>query len=440
MSFVNANNYRPRSFSPLQIGPSGLSNSFKTQKKSRKQRTIKNGIVNVDDVRIRGGLGNSNWLKIAKQKLTQRELILLRKRQGTLDRLIIDTIQTFTDPNMNQFNFNAYQTGIRDQLIHPQSIIMRRCSQYIVGVLHKWNGYKPQKDEEIRFFRHYFQRCRHWFDTKKIRIMTIDFWIPIMQLIEQISHTCYISLFVDMYLITACVKFATIAASQFIGNPPLQQKYSNYLCALIMKRVFEGHIKPANARKMWLIPAMAYPIFLRQFNGNLQIVIDTKSRKNKVIRTQYLRCLNSKCDALRNAFDEEMNRRTTTNRSQPSVVSHSNSNRNDNVFASDHVTWYDPHPQDMPPAVTPPPKPCAPICDEMALPLFPRWPQDINVPSNWVFDDAFRLVNDSPEFIPLSAHGVAEHTTVPMPCVCAACVLSPCDLFCNPNCSFDFDS
>eukprot|EP01083_Nonionella_stella_P243317 847956_1 len=424
MSFVNANNYRPRSFSPLQIGPSGLSNSFKTQKKSRKQRTIKNGIVNVDDVRIRGGLGNSNWLKIAKQKLTQRELILLRKRQGTLDRLIIDTIQTFTDPNMNQFNFNAYQTGIRDQLIHPQSIIMRRCSQYIVGVLHKWNGYKPQKDEEIRFFRHYFQRCRHWFDTKKIRIMTIDFWIPIMQLIEQISHTCYISLFVDMYLITACVKFATIAASQFIGNPPLQQKYSDYLSALVLKSLFEGHIKPANTRKMCLIPAMAYPIFLRQFNGNLQIVIDTKPRQNKVIRTQYLRCLNHKCDALRDAFYDEMNRnrRTTTNRS--------NSNRNINAFASDYVS----------PSVTPPPNPFAYVSElslpmdlhrstsgrnETPLPLFPQ----TNVSSNWVFDDVLNCgehhLNDSSEF----AHDAAAHAMIPMPCRCTECVLSPCDCF-----------
>eukprot|EP01084_Bolivina_argentea_P077912 141378_1 len=261
MSFVNANNYRPRSFSPLQIGPSGLSNSFKTQKKSRKQRTIKNGIVNVDDVHIGCGLGNINWLKIAKQKLTQRELTLLRKRQATLDRLIINAIQSFADPDVNQFNLDTYQTGIRDQLIHPQSLIIGRCSQYIAAVLHKWNGYKPKNEGEIRYFRHYFQRCRHWFDTKKIRIMTIDFWIPNMRLIEQ---------------------FATNAASQFIGNPPLQQKYSNYLCALIMKRVFEGHIKPANARKMWLIPAMAYPIFLRQFNDNLQIVVNEKSRKNKV--------------------------------------------------------------------------------------------------------------------------------------------------------------
>eukprot|EP01083_Nonionella_stella_P122388 368199_1 len=83
---------------------------------------------------------------------------------------------------------------------------------------------------------------------------------------------------------------------------------------------------------------MAYPIFLRQFNGNLQIVIDTKSRKNKVIRTQYLRCLNHKCNALRDAFYEEMNRPMTTNRSQISVVSNSNSNRNNgNAFVSDYV-------------------------------------------------------------------------------------------------------
>eukprot|EP01083_Nonionella_stella_P177436 623646_1 len=349
MSFVNANNYRPRSFSPLQIGPSGLSNSFKTQKKSRKQRTIKNGIVNVDDVHIGCGLGNINWLKIAKQKLTQRELILLRTRQGTLDRLIIDVIQTFTDSNVNQFNLNAYQTGIRDQLLHPQSVIMSRCSQYIAGV-------------------------------------------------------CITCIYLVMCL---CVKYATNAASQFIGNPPLQQKYSDYLYILIMKSIFEGHIKPANARKMWLIPAMAYPIFLRQFNDNLQIVVNEKSRKNKVIRTQYLRCLNHKCNALRDAFYEEMNRPMTTNRSQISVVSNSNSNRNNgNAFVSDYV-------QDMIPPTNP-----------STLPLFPLWP---NVSPDWVFDH----LNDISECTPLSAHEAELHTTVPMPCRCAACVPSPCYLFCH---------
>eukprot|EP01083_Nonionella_stella_P243318 847958_1 len=407
MSFFDVNNThnQPRPFSPLRVDLPVPSYPHKTQKKPRKQRIIKNGIVNVDNVHIGRGLRNANWLKIAKQKLTQRELTLLRKRQATLDRLIINAIQSFADPDVNQFNLDTYQTGIRDQLIHPQSLIIGRCSQYIAAVLHKWNGYKPKNEGEIRYFRHYFQRCRHWFDTKKIRIMTIDFWIPNMRLIEQ---------------------FATNAASQFIGNPPLQQKYSNYLCALIMKRVFEGHIKPANARKMWLIPAMAYPIFLRQFNDNLQIVVNEKSRKNKVIRTQYLRCLNHKCDALRDAFYDEMNRnrRTTTNRSN------SNSNRNINAFASDYVS----------PSVTPPPNPFAYVSElslpmdlhrstsgrnETPLPLFPQ----TNVSSNWVFDDVLNCgehhLNDSSEF----AHDAAAHAMIPMPCRCTECVLSPCDCF-----------
>eukprot|EP01083_Nonionella_stella_P302320 1041844_1 len=388
MSFFDVNNThnQPRPFSPLRVDQPIPSNPHKTQKKPRKQRIIKNGIVNVDNVHIGRGLRNANWLKIAKQKLTQRELTLLRKRQATLDRLIINAIQSFADPDVNQFNLDTYQTGIRDQLIHPQSLIIGRCSQYIAAVLHKWNGYKPKNEGEIRYFRHYFQRCRHWFDTKKIRIMTIDFWIPNMRLIEQ---------------------FATNAASQFIGNPPLQQKYSDYLYILIMKSIFEGHIKPANARKMWLIPAMAYPIFLRQFNDNLQIVVNEKSRKNKVIRTQYLRCLNHKCNALRDAFYEEMNRPMTTNRSQISVVSNSNSNRNNgNAFVSDYV-------QDMIPPTNP-----------STLPLFPLWP---NVSPDWVFDH----LNDISECTPLSAHEAELHTTVPMPCRCAACVPSPCYLFCH---------
>eukprot|EP01083_Nonionella_stella_P117651 350882_1 len=76
-----------------------------SRKQSRRRRTVKNAIVKVDDVFAASGLQNVHWLAIAKQKLTDRELAILRNRQQKLDQIIISTIRQFICEHKNTFNF-----------------------------------------------------------------------------------------------------------------------------------------------------------------------------------------------------------------------------------------------------------------------------------------------------------------------------------------------
>eukprot|EP01084_Bolivina_argentea_P174100 301570_1 len=128
------------------------------RKKARKRRTIKNAVVNIDDVFIARGEANVNWLSIAKDKLTDRELKILRKRQRILDQNIITALYQFIQDNKNTFDFNVcidiYNQEIRRKLISPQSAIISVCSQAIADILHKSRGCKTEKHNGL--FRDYF--------------------------------------------------------------------------------------------------------------------------------------------------------------------------------------------------------------------------------------------------------------------------------------------
>eukprot|EP01083_Nonionella_stella_P144704 452254_1 len=260
-------------------------------KKPRKQREIKNPVINIDDVFIAPGSEHFNWLEIVRKKLTDRELITLRRRQRILDRFVIDGIQEFVDANklMNPFNFSIcidiYQKEIRHKLINPHSAIVSLFALSIGNALQKWKGCKTEKD--IHSFRDYFRHCRHWFDTRKIRMMAMHFWIPSMQLIREFAMKA--------------------SARLFGGKRNLQSSFCNYLTISVLRSVFEGDMKPANCRSMCLIPAMSYPVFLKQYNHHLRVVLQTHTTKNKEIRRQYIECINIKHDAFRDVFHGRLN-------------------------------------------------------------------------------------------------------------------------------------
>eukprot|EP01083_Nonionella_stella_P168071 566374_1 len=264
-----------------------------SRKKSRQRRTVKNAIVRVDDVFAASGLQNANWLPIAKKKLTDRELAILRNRQQKMDQIIISTIRQFICDHKNTFNFgdclNIYDKEIRYNLINPQSAIMSLCAQSIANTLCKWKGYKTKKNTPIRLFRDYFKHCRHWFDTKKIQIIAINFWIPSMQLIRQYANKATTELFGEQ-------------------DRAFQNAFGIYFYVMILKAVFEGEMKPANTRNVWLIPAMSYRAFLKRYNRTLNIAIRTRStNKNKVIRREYVQSIRSKHDTLRDVFHSKLN-------------------------------------------------------------------------------------------------------------------------------------
>eukprot|EP01083_Nonionella_stella_P186522 683017_1 len=256
-------------------------------KKPRKPREIKNPIVNIDDVSISHGFENMNWIKIAKQKLAVRELRRLHYRQQLMDQLVIDTIQQFTHDNKTTFDFSIcltiYHREIRQKLLNPQSAIMSLFLQSIGIVLGKWKGYKP-KTNDVHSFREYFQHCRCWFDTKKIPIMTTNFWIPSMQLIKE---------------------FAKRAAAQLFPNRQgvFQTMFAEYLNVMVLKCVFGGKIKFPNSGIMWLIPSTYFKVFLERYNHHLRINVTIS---NLVLRRECVEYINSKHDVLKNAINEHV--------------------------------------------------------------------------------------------------------------------------------------
>eukprot|EP01083_Nonionella_stella_P201741 737737_1 len=259
--------------------------------RTRKPREIKNTIIELDDVRIPSGFQNMNWLPIARQKLIVRELRILYNRQQILDRLVIATIQQFVHDNQTKFNFtlcmDIYKQEIRHKLVSSQSAIMSLYAHSIGNTVQKWKGYKPDK-EEIHSFRNYFQRCRCWFDTKKIELMAINVWIPSMQLIQE---------------------FAMKAAARLFGgnqDRDLWTSFTDYLHVLVLRSAFEGYIKPPNGRSMWLVSAMSYRTFLKRYNHHLHVVVKTQPKKDKAMRTEYLKGVEIRYGALTKAFDRGM--------------------------------------------------------------------------------------------------------------------------------------
>eukprot|EP01083_Nonionella_stella_P234574 825674_1 len=223
-----------------------------THKKARRRRTIKNAIVNID-ASTESGPENINWRRIAKKKLTNRELGMLYKRQQILDKIITASILQFIERNSTTFDFNIcfniYKDKIRQKLVNPQSAIMSLCAQSIANLLKNWKGYTPIS-KDIPLFRDYFTASRHWFDSKKVRAMAINFWIPSMQLIRE---------------------FAMNAAAQLFPNcqDVFRTTFAEYLNVMVLGSVFEGKIKFPNAGIMWLIPATSFKVFLERYNHRL---------------------------------------------------------------------------------------------------------------------------------------------------------------------------
>eukprot|EP01084_Bolivina_argentea_P116181 206478_1 len=81
--------------------------------KSRKPRTIKNGIVNIDDVLIGPGEGMTNWVKIAKHKLKERERILIQRRLHICVNIIITSIRQFTAQHNSTLQSAGCNTSVR---------------------------------------------------------------------------------------------------------------------------------------------------------------------------------------------------------------------------------------------------------------------------------------------------------------------------------------
>eukprot|EP01084_Bolivina_argentea_P066941 122027_1 len=274
-----------------ELRPQSRPHIARHAKKARRKRTIKNYIVDLDDVSVAAGPEYINWVRIAKKKLLYRELVLLRKRQCILDQLVRGAIQQFiTDRKWNTFDLriclDVYEKQIRYRLVHSQSAIMSSGAKSMGNLLQQWKGYKPQK--QIASFRDYFKRCRQWCDNHKAPVIAMHFWIPSMELIRE---------------------FAMKAAARLFGgnqDRDLWTSFTDYLHVLVLRSAFEGYIKPPNGRSMWLVSAMSYRTFLKRYNHHLHVVVKTQPKKDKAMRTEYLKGVEIRYGALTKAFDRGM--------------------------------------------------------------------------------------------------------------------------------------
>eukprot|EP01083_Nonionella_stella_P121212 364120_1 len=262
---------------------------------TRKQRTIKNSIVNIDSVIVNRGFRFKNWIIIARQKLWERECKLLRQRLVKCDALFIPKIQMFTAKHAELFDsynqdafqiettaIRAYQRQLQSQITNLNSPLIVRYLESIRSTLKHWDGYHPTK-KVILTFREYFQKCRQWFDAKKIKIMALTLWIPIMHLIAEVSRN---------------------AASQTFDAQASELKavYGDYLQAWLLRGLFEAQIDPDNCKLTWVVPASAYETFHVQSATNIQ----TNASETEDIRTVYLNTIEDQIESLKQSFNREL--------------------------------------------------------------------------------------------------------------------------------------
>eukprot|EP01083_Nonionella_stella_P273658 928460_1 len=146
------------------------------QSNVRKTRTINNSIVDIDNVFIGPGDAYVTWIRIAKEKLWQRELALLRQRCEASDANIVtmtkmfvrNQSELFDKSDLNSYALEIivtriYQQQLQWQIMNDNSPLIARYMQYIDDLLAKWNGYHPKK-KTINSFREYFQGSRGWLD------------------------------------------------------------------------------------------------------------------------------------------------------------------------------------------------------------------------------------------------------------------------------------
>eukprot|EP01084_Bolivina_argentea_P146587 256621_1 len=204
------------------------------------------------------------------------ELQKLHKCQQILDHLMIGAIEQFTQANKTVFNFNicidVYKQEVRHKLTSSQSAIMSLCARSMINALQKCNN-----TDDIH-------SLRNWFDTKKTQIIAINFWIPSMQLIQEFAMKA--------------------AARLFSGNRErdLRESFCSYLNVLILKSLFESQTKPSNTRGMWFVHPMSYRVFLARYNHHLHVTLQQHPTKDEEMRREYVNCIKTKNDALRERF------------------------------------------------------------------------------------------------------------------------------------------
>jgi len=228
---------------------------MKASKKPRKQRTVKNGIVEVDDVVIAPGIGCTNWIEPVRLKLTERETKLMTTRLGICSTIFLQSVAGFTEANKRYFIDLKHQTTIQvdrmdrvnhemaEQYLNSAALdrVKNECAESLKKTLSEWTGVKRAngKEEKDISFRKYFGFCKNWFDQIKLDYMAFDFWVPIFDMVDHFAQQSAAKFFCDRFY-------------------DLQKMYSRYLYLLTLEKLIRGTLKLPNSRERLLIPAGVY--------------------------------------------------------------------------------------------------------------------------------------------------------------------------------------
>eukprot|EP01084_Bolivina_argentea_P278867 476623_1 len=281
-----------------------------TENDNKKQRTINNPLVNVEDVTIKSGLNYINWISVSKTKLEEREIKLMKLRLHICQNTIMSSIRKFTAENADVFGkqnnppVNIYVTRMAKENHDAYSSVIDNTINNIINTFNEsitqqlaiWKGYKPKS--KINTFRDYFKGSRGWFDVRKVHIITKNILIPIAHMINQ---------------------FAQKAASEFFANCffRLQKLYATYLYTLILINLVEKTMKLANTRELFIFPAQCYGMVqlqiiekdVIQYGYNKKVLVLAHTKKNKQfknIRKNILESLTQQYNISKLAFQTEL--------------------------------------------------------------------------------------------------------------------------------------
>ena len=180
--------------------------------------------------------------------MSEREHILLQKRREISNKIILHSLQIFYSQNENNqiLNQNIKQI-FNNEFIDGQQAknIISSAKELIIKQLNAWKGVQRSK-KTAKLFRDYFKISKNWWDQKKIEIISIHFWIPIINLIADITNKIGQRFFAQ------------------INDNTFQEIFCLYLSTLIFKQICNGMLKMANSRERLLIPAGDYVILYKK--------------------------------------------------------------------------------------------------------------------------------------------------------------------------------
>ena len=137
----------------------------------RRPRSLKHGLVDLDDVDCVPGPLFINWINITKTKLMEREKQLLIRRIDTIKRTIRDTFEQFNEQYLNNNNIRAV-TNL-DALLSEINMgdFIAPCIEELECELNNWEGTKSKKVTDSTQYRQYFRfAALHRIDVQYILI------------------------------------------------------------------------------------------------------------------------------------------------------------------------------------------------------------------------------------------------------------------------------